>query len=228
MSLWTLIAKIASHSRGSLLQTCYVYVVRQPLFCVPIPCETPWAITSRTPLHLKKRTLEGSPDDSGLEEEEKRQVYGFGEGVPAIVKLYTPTAPVKLNTMLEVIGLYTPPSVASEDKEDDDLFQQSYPRVPIIHALYYHSLPATHPIQPHPTSQSPLSVLAAIMNSELLAQYILCTIVSSVYERYEAMPLGNMSLNISGLEVDDNRITLLVQFLQSFLPRVAQVLRNLT
>ena len=198
-------------------------VVRQPLFCVPIPCETSWARTSRAPLHLKKRTLESSQSDSGLEDEEKRQVYGFGDGVPAVVKLYTPTVPMKLNTMLEVIGLYTPSPAPSEDMEDDELFQQPYPRVPTIHALYYHSLPATHPIQPHPACQSPLSTLAAIMNSDLLAQYILCTIVSSVYERYEAMPLGNMSLNISGLEADDSRIAMLLQFLQSFLPRVAQV-----
>lgn len=152
-----------------------------------------------------------------------------GESGPAcLVKVYEEDGDLKVNDLLEVVGvLSVDPALATFDHEDEGMTDISNAAereahtpppslVPRLHAVLIRKLVHNNPILPHDLSPQHAAVQAvqgeaALLRRELLsilehavfgdalaAEYLLCHLGSSVYARADVMPLGKLALNLSG------------------------------
>lgn len=158
-------------------------------------------------------------------------------GKAAIIKLYDiAEGDIKLNDMIEVVGIVSlDPSMASGE-EDEDGFSSlpSLPPpslVPRLHVLTHRILPHPNPLPLEPisdpcaTRQELLAILTeCLLGDKLAAEYLLAHLVSSVYLRKDVLVLGKFSLNLHNMTGHDNlprRLATILSLLTSashFLP----------
>ena len=138
-------------------------------------------------------------------------------GKAAIIKLYDiAEGDIKLNDMIEVVGIVSlDPSMASGE-EDEDGFSSlpSLPPpslVPRLHVLTHRILPHPNPLplepisDPYATRQELLAILTeCLLGDKLAAEYLLAHLVSSVYLRKDVLVLGKFSLNLHNMTGHDN------------------------
>jgi len=158
-------------------------------------------------------------------------------GKAAIIKLYDiAEGDIKLNDMIEVVGIVSlDPSMASGEEEEDGFSSlPSLPPpslVPRLHVLTHRVLPHPNPLplepspDPNATRQELLAILTeCLLGDKLAAEYLLAHLVSSVYLRKDVLVLGKFSLNLHNMTPHDNlprRLATILSLLTSashFLP----------
>jgi len=158
-------------------------------------------------------------------------------GKAAIIKLYDiAEGDIKLNDMIEVVGIVSlDPSMASGEEEEDGFSSlPSLPPpslVPRLHVLTHRILPHPNPLplepssDPNATRQELLAILTeCLLGDKLAAEYLLAHLVSSVYLRKDVLVLGKFSLNLHNMTPHDNlprRLATILSLLTSashFLP----------
>ena len=158
-------------------------------------------------------------------------------GKAAIIKLYDiAEGDIKLNDMIEVVGIVSlDPSMASGEEEEDGFSSlPSLPPpslVPRLHVLTHRVLPHPNPLplepSPDPSAirQELLAILTeCLLGDKLAAEYLLAHLVSSVYLRKDVLVLGKFSLNLHNMTPHDNlprRLATILSLLTSashFLP----------
>jgi len=159
------------------------------------------------------------------------------KGKAAIIKLYDiAEGDIKLNDMIEVVGIVSlDPSMASGEEEEDGFSSlPSLPPpslVPRLHVLTHRILPHPNPLplepssDPNATRQELLAILTeCLLGDKLAAEYLLAHLVSSVYLRKDVLVLGKFSLNLHNMTPHDNlprRLATILSLLTSashFLP----------
>ncbi|XP_058110592.1 mini-chromosome maintenance complex-binding protein isoform X1 [Magnolia sinica] len=164
--------------------------------------------------------------------------------LPCLVKIYdTPEADLKLNDVFEFIGVFTfdPELAVHKDNSDefsnglcDDALVHLPPsKVPRLHCLVHRKLSvqdfllSPRVIEPVPSSvrgirEALLRHLTAVLgNDGVAAQCMLLHLLSRVHARVEALAVGKLSLNLTGLSSEaisifGNQISLAIQSLLPF------------
>ncbi|XP_076461198.1 mini-chromosome maintenance complex-binding protein-like [Babylonia areolata] len=152
-----------------------------------------------------------------------------GEKGPAcLVKVYGDGDALKVNDMIEVVGILSvDPSLAefSSDQDEQDMAMSAAERavhtpppslVPRLHAVLIQKMTHNNPFLPQDLTgqhqavmsvqgeaeaarRELLSVLEqAVFGDQLAAEFLLCHLISSVYARADVMPLGKLAVNLVG------------------------------
>nr|CAD7594676.1 unnamed protein product [Timema genevievae] len=178
----------------------------------------------------ERRATSGSPQNLQLPSKDK--------GQSCLIKVYDTKEDLCLNDVVEVLGfLATEPLVeeTGDDMMDVETSAHNLPGslVPRIHCIavrkitHYNPLLSTILQDSDAVFESAKSVhddlhlvlTQVLLGDTLAADYLLCHLISSVYQRIDMLALGKLSLNIKNIPTCSNYIDKLYDILQLLLPK---------
>ncbi|KAF7990707.1 hypothetical protein HCN44_000512 [Aphidius gifuensis] len=174
------------------------------------------------PLHKKEKTNDNT--DNKTENKNvfsKEHFLNFpipsNDGKTCIVKIYDESAQYKLNQILDIIGFISLDPMLSQVSNFDDMMEDAeiqthHPPasiVPRLHAMKITEIKKNNNINQEIISKAQTirgdlhMVLSQLLfGDSLVADYVICHLISSVYLRKDFLPLGNFPLNITNFPVD--------------------------
>jgi len=135
----------------------------------------------------------------------------------AIIKMYDlAEGDIKLNDMLEVVGIVSLDPVLATMEDDMDGISPNLPPpslVPRIHVVSFSRLEHDSPrkdlnmslSEMNSTRTELLAILTqSMLGDKLAAEYLLCHLISKIYLRKDVLVLGKLSLNLHNMTQHDN------------------------
>ncbi|KAF6018668.1 MCMBP [Bugula neritina] len=166
-------------------------------------------------------------------------------GPAALVKMYDDVGDkMKINDVIEVYGVISlDPSLVPVHTEDSEMLSAEEHKahnpppslVPRIHAIYVNKIQTSNPLLPASIDNSSQELAAikteaceirenllgllehALHGDKLCAEYMLLHLLSSVYMRRDTIAVGKFSLNITGVNANEQLlVNSLVELIQQF------------
>nr|CAD7410648.1 unnamed protein product [Timema poppensis] len=178
----------------------------------------------------RRRATSSSPQDLQPPSEEK--------GQSCLIKVYDTKEDLCLNDVVEVLGFLATEPLAEQtegDTMDVESSEHNLPGslVPRIHCVAIRKITQYNPLL-FTMSQNldavfesaksvhddlHLVLTQVLLGDTLAADYLLCHLISSVYQRMDMLALGKLSLNIKNIPTCSNYIDKLYDILQLLLPK---------
>lgn len=218
--------------------------------CIGVPAENEWVnagykqsdrtttttINKDTDMEMQRGQEEMIPTKKTKYEDDKHP-RSFCFPLPTcqkrscIVKVYTEDTQMKVNDVIEVVGILSHfPDVVKECEAEkngfcgEEFYFKNPPSsvVPRIHAVFYKKIPHQNPLLGYHIEEGESAIirrrildeatrwreeLLAILQQAFLgdrhsAEYVLLHLISRVYVRHDVLPLGKFSLNVQNANAE--------------------------